>query len=160
MVDLVDLAAEAEDEGSGDVGVDQDSAKRAAQLIHIGAESVAAALAVRKGNDPIDIGRQGFVVVAASDEFGGVRGAVTGGDDGDVVAGSHAAILALVAKERGGIGARGRDRDLGGREFVLEHEFLIGEVVGMDMAAGIDGKFGAADHLAVALHGFAGGDIP
>ena len=160
VIDLVDLAAQAEDEGGRDIGMHQHAAEGAPQLIHIGAEGVAAAFAVREGDHAIDIGRQCLAFVAARDQFRGVRGAVAGGHDGDVVARADAAVLALVAEEGGGIGARTGDRDFRGGEFVVEDQFLEGEVVGVDVAAGIDGHLGAADHLAVALHGFAGGDVP
>ncbi len=58
VIDLVDLAAQAEDQGGGDVGVNQNAAEGAAELIDIGTEGVAAAFAVREGDDAIDIGRQ------------------------------------------------------------------------------------------------------
>ena len=109
-------------------------------MIHIGTEGVAAAFAVREGDHAIDVGRQGLVFIAARDQLGGVRGAVAGGHDGDVVAGADAAVLALVAEESGGIGARTGDRDFRGGKFVVEHQFLEGEVVGVDVAAGIDGR--------------------
>src|SRR4029077_17566953 len=108
----------------------------------------------------IDIGRQGDAFVTARDQFGGVGGAVAGGDDGDVVAGTGTAILTLVTEETGGVGARSGNGNVGGGEFVIEDEFLVAEVVGVDVADGIGGRLGAADDLAVALDGFAVGDVP
>ena len=61
------------------------------------------------------------------------------------------------------VGASARGPGIGisrGGEFVVEHQFLEGEVVRVDVAAGIDRHLGASDHLAVALHSFALRDVP
>ncbi len=160
MIDLVALAAQADNQRGRNIRVHQHAAERAPQLIHVGTEGVPAAFAVGKRDDAIDIGRQRLAIVAARDQVRRVRRAIAGRHHGDVVTRAHAAILARVAEERGGIRACCRHGRFRSREFVVEHQFLEGEVVGVDVASGLDGNLGAADHLPVALHGFAGGDVP
>ena len=92
------------------------------------------------------------------DEFGGVGGAVGGGDDGDVVAGAGAAVFARVAEEGGDIGGAGRVGDLGGGELVVEGLLFKQHVVGVDVLAGFDRNLRAADDLAVAEDPIAGRD--
>ena len=57
-------------------------------------------------------------------------------------------------------GAWSGNGDVGSGELVIQYEFFEGEVVGVNVAAGIDGDLGAADHLAIALHSFSGSDVP
>ena len=131
--------------------------ERTAELLGVRADGVAAAFAVGKGYHAIHVRRQRLAVEAACDQLGGVRRAVAGGDYRDIVARAYRAILALVSKKRGSR-ATLRERLLAGRELVIELQFLKSQVVRVDVAAGRDSFFSAADDLAVAPHDFALGN--
>ena len=77
--------------------------ERAPELLRVGPDGVSAAFAVREGDHAIDVGRQFRSPVAVGDQFGGVGGAIAGGDHGDVIASPHAAILAAIAEKRGNV---------------------------------------------------------
>ena len=136
----------------------EDAGEGAAELLGIGADGVAAAFAMGEGDDAVDVGREGGLIEAGGDEFGGVGGAVGSGDDGDVVAGASATVFALVAHKRGHIGGGGGVGDFARRELVIEVLFFKGDVLGMDVLAGLDGMFRAADDLPVAVDAVAGED--
>ena len=107
MIDLVDFAAQAEDDRRRNVRMHQHAAQRAPQLIDIGADGVSAAFAVRKGHNAIDIRRQRLRPHSSRDRFRRMRRAVAGRHHRDVVPRAHAAVLARVAREKCGHGASG-----------------------------------------------------
>ncbi len=94
MIDLIHFAAQPENDRRRNIRMIQDAAKRAPELRQIGAGRLSASIAMRERDHSVDAcGQRGFVV-ARRDPFGGVRGAVAGGDHGDVVARAGAAVLA------------------------------------------------------------------
>lgn len=155
MIDLIDFTSQAEDDGGRNVGMHQHAAERAAELIDIRAEGMAAAFAVRKGDDPIDVRRQSLAGIGLRDQFRGVRGAITGRDDRDVVARADPAILALIPQKGRHVAGSNRQRRIAGRELIAQLQFFKREVVGVDMASRFDGDSSAPNGLPIAAHGFA-----
>ena len=106
-LDLVGLAAEAEEEDAGEVGVggvaDEDAAEEVGGFAVFGH---AAAGAVGDGDDAVDVGvgAEDFGGEVGGDAAGDGGGAVDGGEDADVVAGGDAAVGADDALEGGGLG--------------------------------------------------------
>src|SRR5579875_110456 len=157
MADLVHLAAEPQNQRGGDVRMVEYPGERALQLFGIGTDGVAAAFAVREGNDTVDVRWKLCALIGARDGFGCVRGAIAGRDHGDVVTGASPAIGALITKKAGATGsvtADGRDR----LRFAGVH-FCKGEILRMDMLAGCDRRLCDSDGVAVAAHGRASRNI-
>ena len=152
------LAAEAEDEQAGDVGVVGVAAQGApGDLGALAGGHEAAAGVVGEGDDAVDVrvGVQDAAAELVGDEPGGRRGAVHGGDDADVVAGAPAAVAAGVPVE-GADGPGGRRQgDAGGAELVGALVVVHAEVVGVHVVADGDVPGGATDGLAVLVHGLA-----
>ena len=136
----------------------QHPAKGAAELLHVGAGSVSATLAMGERHHPIHAGRQRFALVAPRHQFRGVRGAIAGRRHGYVVARSHPAVLAHVAQERRGVAAL-RHRKIGGGKLVLPVHLLEGQVVGVDVPARRNRFARASDGLAIAHHHLPGLDV-
>ena len=86
-------------------------------------------------------------------------GAIAGGDHGDVVARSGAAVLAQVALKLRAIGAADGQWGVARRVFVVLVQFLVAEIVGVDVLPGGDGARGAPNAVTVSVDGLAGGDI-
>src|ERR1700722_7003411 len=130
----------------------QHAGQSALELLGVGANGVAAAFSVRKGDDPINIGGQLVPGEAVRDQFSGVRRAVAGRHYGNIVARADPAILAWISKE-GRARLAGSQRNLRGWIFVIEVELFKSQIVRVHVAARLDDRRGAADDLAVASHG-------
>ena len=110
-------------------------------------------------DDAIDIGRKRCAFKTLRDQFGGVGGAVGGGDDGDVVARAGATVFAAEAHEGGHIRRRRGKRNFDGGELVIEVLLLKTDVLHVHVLALFDVHLGSADDLAVAVDRLALGDI-
>ena len=154
MLDLVDLAAQAQDHRGRNVGVRQYSGQCAAKLFGVRADGVAATLAVREGHHAIHVGGQRCAIEAVRDQLGGVRRAVAGRHYGDIVARTHGPVLARIA-QKSGRGAARWQRSFAGWEFVVKVQLFESQVVRVHVMAGVDIVLGAADDLAIAPHHFA-----
>ena len=154
---LVDLAAEADQDVGGDVGVlgvaRQDALERHVVLAE---ELGAAARLVRDGEDAVDVRVVlRHVAELVLDELADAGRAVDAGDDGDVVARADAPVLALVAVEVAHL--VGRVEIHGphvGADLVLAVKIADGQVLGVDVVAHGDVGGREADHLPVAAHLF------
>ena len=155
---LVDLAAEADQDVGGDVGVlgvaRQDALERHVVLAE---ELGAAARLVRDGEDAVDVRVVlRHVAELVLDELADAGRAVDAGDDGDVVARADAPVLALVAVEVAHL--VGRVEVHGphvGADLVLAVEVAHRQVLRVDVVAHGDVGRREADHLPVAAHLFA-----
>ena len=148
-LDLVGLAAEAEEEDAGEVGVvgvaDEDAAEEVGGFAVFGH---AAAGAVSDGDDAVDVGvgAEDFGGEVGGDAAGDSGGAVDGGEDADVVACADAAVGADDAlKGSGWIEEFGGLRV--GADGVVALEVTGDEVVGVDEFADGDGLGGEANDL-------------
>ena len=72
----------------------QHSGQRPLQLHRVRPDGVAAAFAMRKRDDAIDVGGHGFAVEARRNQFGCMRRAVAGRDHRDIIARPHAPVFA------------------------------------------------------------------
>jgi hypothetical protein len=158
--DLVSLAAEAEEEDGGEVGMvgvsDKDAAKEVGGFAVLGH---AAAGAVSDGDDAVDvgIGAEDIGGEVGGDAAGYGGGTVDRGEDADVVAGADAAVGADDSLEGGG-----GFEECGGVSFradgVVALEVSGDEVVGVDEFASGDGLGGEADDLVELTDRLSGGD--
>ncbi len=110
MIDLVDFAAEADDERGGDVGMIENAGESALELRFVGALRHAAAFAVRERDDAIDVRRQNFVFESSGNRLDGVGGAVARSHDRDVVAGARTSVRAFIAEELGYVRQAAREK--------------------------------------------------
>ena len=157
--DLVGLAAEAEEENSGEVGVvgvaDEDAAEEVGGFAVFGH---AAAGAVGDRDDAVDvrIGAEDFRSEVGGDAAGDCGGTVDGGEDADVVASGDTTVGADDALE----GCRGFD-EFGDARFgadgVVALEVTSDEVVGVDELAHGDRLGGEANDLVELTDGLARG---
>ncbi len=158
-LDLVGLAAEAEEEDAGEVGVvgvaDEDAAEEVGGLAVFGH---AAAGAMGDGDDAVDVGvgAEDFGSKVGGDAAGDGGGAVDCGEDADVVAGGDAAVGAEDALERGGVGEQFGGVGVGA-DGVVALEVSGDEVVGVDEFADVDGLGGKTDDLVELTDGLSGG---
>jgi len=155
MIDLVDFAPEAQDEGGRNVGMIENAFESALQLLGVGTHRLTAAFAVRESDDTINVRGKLFGGEALRDQFGGVGSAVAGSDHGDVVARAGAAIGARIAEEGRRRGAAGARRNRFRANFV-HIAFFISQVVNVDVLAGCDVRRGEADDITEAVDGIAG----
>ena len=156
-VDLVHLAAEAEQDHRGEVRVAGVAGDGPAQRVHhLAAAGHAAAVAVGQRDDAVDVGiggqRGAAEMVGDHPRRGG--GAVHRGQHADVVAGGDAAVRAQDALEGGALGLRNHiDRMDVGTERVIALEIAAhAHVVDVDMVARLDRRGGEADDLIVFAH--------
>jgi hypothetical protein len=163
-LDLVRLAAQADDQHAGEVGMPRVTAQRAPQhLQFLAVAGRGAAHAVGEGDHTVDVreGCQGFGVDVAAEVVGdrprGGGRAVHAGQHADVVARGHTPVGAHDAFEGGRRVGMNRRHDAGAR-LVRALEVGEGQVVGVHMLAGRDGLRGGADDLAIAPHRLTGGD--
>ncbi len=155
IADLIRLAAQADQDGAGDIRVRHHARDRAAQFSRIG---VAAAVAVREADHAVDARRQRVVFITAGDQFHGMRGAVAGGDHGDVVARAGAAVRAQVAAKRGSAGRGIRHGQLPGGKLEVARRLIVVDVVCVQVLPGGDRLPRPADFVTVAADDLAGGE--
>jgi hypothetical protein len=156
---LVDLAAEADQDGRRDVGVIGIAGDHALeQPVVLALLDQAAAGPMGDRDDAVDIGIVAAdVAESLADHPHHGRRAVDGRDHEDVVAGADPAVGAHVAVEGRDLGGAiaGRQALDGDLEALVELAGL--EVVAMDVLAGCDRRGGKPDDLSVAMHRLAGG---
>ncbi len=109
MIDLIHLAAEAENDRRRHVGMIQNAAQCALELLRVGTNGMPAAFAVWKRRYAVYIGRQCVVLKTSSDQLRGMRRAVAGRNHCNVVARPHAAILPRIAEKCGNVLDGGRN---------------------------------------------------
>ena len=165
-LDLVGLAAQADDEHGGEVGVARIAAQRAPQHAQFLARAVGgAAHAVRQRDHAVDVGEVGqglgpdVAAEVVGDRARGGGRAVHAGQHADVVARGHAAVGAHDAVEGGGRGGVVGGQRAGAR-LMGPGEIAEGQVVHVHVLAGGDGLRGVADDLAVAPDRLARADRP
>ncbi len=161
--DLVDLAAEAEEDPAGDVGVARDA--REDTLEEAGGLVVGhgAAALVGEGDDAVhawEVAGEVGSLEAIGDVAGDGGGAVHGGDDAEIVAGACAAVRARETLEGAGlIRASGGEGDDLGADVGVALEGAGLDVLEVDVIAGADGAACEADGLAVLADGGTVGDV-
>ena len=163
-IDLIDLAAQADHQHAGEIGMAGIAPERALQ----GGEAVAAighaaAGAMGQRDDAIDIaiGRQLVPREGLGDVVADRGRAVDGREHADEVARACPAALAQEALEARPLvlGDEGRGLDVGA-EGIVAGEVPHLDVVGVDVLAGRDVGAGEADDLVVLAHRLAGPDRP
>ena len=143
IADLVDLATEAENNRGGNIRMIEHPGQRSLQLQSIsGPIEMAASLAVREGDNAIHVLGQRLILEAGRDQIGSMRGAVAGSDDGDVIASPCPSIGTRIAEKRRSVSGTARQAVCRWWEIRNERrELFEGDVMGMEMVAGLDGTF-------------------
>src|SRR5919109_795837 len=154
---LPGLAAEADEDVRGDIGMLRKAGKRAVELVVVRAAVLhRAAGLVRDRDDAVHV-RILLEQVGGAKALGDVlarrRGAVDGADDGNVVAAAVAKMLgairpAVVAHPEARLGGLRRRRTIAAKR-VVALEGIGGNVVYVDMIARRDVLIGEADDLTV-----------
>ena len=158
--DLVGLAAEAEEEDAGEVGVggvaDEDATQEIGGFAVFGHATTGA---VGDGDDAVDvgIGVENLRGEVCGDAAGYSGRAVDGGEDADEVAGGDAAVRADDAFEGCGFIDEFGGAGLGA-DGVVALKVTGDKVVGVDVFACGDRLGGEADDLVELTNGLAGGD--
>jgi hypothetical protein len=114
-----------------------------------------ATLSMGKCHNAINVRRKRFPRIRFSDKFRGVRGAVTGCNNGDVVPCTNPAIFSLVAQKGRDCTRRGRVGDIACGEIVGEGELFKPDVMYVDMRTRFNGLPCPSHHLAIADNGLA-----
>src|SRR3954454_12047943 len=83
-------------------------------------------------------------------------GAVTCGDNSDVVARACAAIFTLVTQKSGNVPRKRSGFQISRRKLVLKRQLLEAHVVGVDMLSRCDGNASPSHYLTVSDNAFAG----
>ena len=160
--DLVDFAAQSDQDDTGKVrvfGIASQRALQDSQTFSVTAHATAAAMG--DGDDTIDIRialGQGGVESVGNVAADGGR-AIDAGNDADVVARPHAAIGSDIAVECAGHGCF-LGRPVSSTDCVLLVRGHHAQIVGMHMGTGRNGSGGHTDRLPVFQDGLARRDIP
>ena len=153
--ELIDFAAEADQDVSGDVGMPHEAGQHAHQDLVRRARLQPAAALVRESNHPVDIGKipaQHFIGELLLNVTRHRGGTVHTRDDGQVITRADPAVGAFVTHEGADRLRWSRRNRRGTASSFLARKIPSPEVVGMDMFARLDRPVGKTDDLPVFSH--------